>query len=192
MCASSLRATRQPSETSSSRTSVSAGGALAVTRIDTNDGSSLVRPMRNSSTSNAASWRTTASNIAFISWESIRWPSASTTSLTGASGRVTAASPGRSKEMLALGDSMCHPVEHDVDADGVAVRRELVEVFLALAFALPRIGDIGVVGHHHHQPALVVGDAAEVHVRAVLAALRRAAGLHPETDVGDLLDFLDV
>ena len=34
---------------------VSAAGAFAVTRIDTNDGSSLVRPMRNSSTSNAAS-----------------------------------------------------------------------------------------------------------------------------------------
>ena len=54
----------------------------AVTRIETNDGSSLVRPMRNSSTSNAASWRTTVSNIAFISCESIRWPSASTTSVT--------------------------------------------------------------------------------------------------------------
>jgi hypothetical protein len=59
--ASSARATRQPSATSSSSTSVSAGGAFAVTRIDTNDGSSLVRPIRNSSTSNAASWRTTVS-----------------------------------------------------------------------------------------------------------------------------------
>src|SRR5689334_18082796 len=117
--------------------------------------------MRNSSTSNAASWRTTVSNIAFISWESIRWPSASTTSLTGASGRVTASSPDRSPERLALDlslrESMRHSVEHDVDADRVAVRRELVEVFLALAFALPGVGDVGVVRHDDHQAALVVG-----------------------------------
>ena len=60
-----------------------------VTRIETNDGSSLVRPMRNSSTSNAASWRTTVSNIAFMSCESIRWPSASTTSVTAVSRGVS-------------------------------------------------------------------------------------------------------
>ncbi len=36
MCASSARATRQPSATSSSRTSVSAAGAFAVMRIETN------------------------------------------------------------------------------------------------------------------------------------------------------------
>jgi hypothetical protein len=90
MCASSAVATRHPSEISSSRTSVSAAGVFDVTRIDTNEGSSLVRPILNSSTSNAASWRTTVSNIAFISWESIRWPSASTTSVTV---RATASSP---------------------------------------------------------------------------------------------------
>src|SRR5256885_15004490 len=100
--------------------------------------------------------------MAFISWESIRWPSASTTSLTGASGRVTASSPRRSPERLAIHDSMGHSVEHDVDADGVAVRRELVEILLALAFALPRVRDVGVVRHHHHQPPLVVGDGAAV------------------------------
>src|SRR5499427_2912660 len=182
---------RHPSATSSSSTSVSRACAFAVTRIDTNDGSSLVRPMRNSSTSNAASWRTTVSNIAFISWESIRWPSASTTSVTGTS-EATASSPRRVPERRALLASMCHPVDHDVDADGVAVRRELVEVFLALAFALPRVRDVGVVGHHHHQPPFLVGDAAEVHVRAVRSPLRRAAGLDPETDVRDLLHFLDV
>ena len=42
-------------------------GVFDVTRIDTNDGSSLVRPILNSRTSNAASWRTTVSNIAFMS-----------------------------------------------------------------------------------------------------------------------------
>src|SRR3954470_22698773 len=169
MCASSARATRQPRATSSSSTSVSAGGALALTRIETKDGSSLVRPMRNSSTSNAASWRTTVSNIAFISCESIRWPSASTTSVTAAW-----------DVMRGRPISMGHRINHDVDAERVAVRREAIEVFLALALALPRVRDVGIVRHDDQQPAAGVLDAAEVHVRAVVhvAALRDAAGLH--------------
>jgi hypothetical protein len=65
------------------RAAVAIGRVFDVTRIDTNEGSSLVRPILNSRTSNAASWRTTVSNIAFMSWESMRWPSASTTSVAG-------------------------------------------------------------------------------------------------------------
>src|SRR6185436_14554000 len=90
----------------------------------------------------------------------MRWPSASTTSVTA--GAIAGSSVGEG-------------VERDVDADGVAVWREAVEVLLVLAFALPGVGDVGVVGHHHHQPAVLVLDAAEVHVRAVGAALRGAA-----------------
>src|SRR4051794_4304786 len=135
--------------------------------------------MRNSSTSNAASWRTTVSNIAFINWESIRWPSASTTSETGASGRATASSPRQLACTARCSVSMRHPIEHDVHADSVAVRRELVEILLALALALPCIRDVGVVRHHHHQAPFLVRDAAEVDVGAVRSAFRGAAGLHP-------------
>ncbi len=45
-----------------------------------NDGSSLLRPMVNFRTSNAALRLTTVSNTTFRICESIRWPSASTTS----------------------------------------------------------------------------------------------------------------
>jgi hypothetical protein len=38
-------------------------------------------------------------------------------------------------------------IEHDVDADRVAAGREEVEVLLAFAFALPGVGDVGVVRH---------------------------------------------
>src|SRR5450432_3473192 len=101
----------------------------------------------------------------------MRWPSASTTSVTAllAVMRVRAGA-----------GSMSQRVDHDVDADRVAVRREAVEVFLALALALPGVGDVGVVRHDDHQPTALVGDGAEVGVRAVGAALGDAtAAAHP-------------
>src|SRR4029077_6396790 len=50
------------------------------TRIRSLEGSEFVRPMRNSSTSNLPLYSTTVSKIRSIRCESIRWPSASTTS----------------------------------------------------------------------------------------------------------------
>ena len=47
------------------------------------DGSPLVRPMRNCSTSKRPLDSTTLSKICSMTWESIRWPSASTTSSNG-------------------------------------------------------------------------------------------------------------
>ena len=58
-------------------------------RIEMNDGSSLLRPMSNFRTSNDALRLTTVSKTTFRICESIRWPSASTTSLR------TAMRPGR-------------------------------------------------------------------------------------------------
>src|SRR5262249_20676753 len=153
--------------------------------------------MRNSSTSNAASCRTTVSNIAFISWESIRWPSASTTSELGIWNAECGMFVTNSKFQIPNSSfhdapSVRERVQDDVDTDGVAVRREFVEVFLALALALPGVGNVGVVRHHDHQSAVVVGDPAEVDGRTVTTALRCAAGLNPEADVRDLLDRFHV
>ena len=50
-------------------------------RIAMDEGSSLLRPMSNFSTSNDALLFTTVSKTTFRICESIRWPSASTTSL---------------------------------------------------------------------------------------------------------------
>ena len=71
--------------------------------------------------------------------------------------------------------------------DGVAVGRELVEEARVLTFALPRIGDVGVVRHQHHHVAVVIDDALDGRRRAVRAALRCAAPARPpELDRRDL------
>jgi hypothetical protein len=59
--------------------SVCAAGAEI--RIAMDEGSSLLRPMSKRRTSNDALFFTTVSNTTFRICESIRWPSASTTSL---------------------------------------------------------------------------------------------------------------
>src|SRR5438105_11188298 len=166
-----MRATRHPSVTSSSSSSVRSPASRAVTRIETKDGSSLVRPILKSSTSNAPSWRTTVSNIALSSCESIRWPSASTIS-------------------VAAGTSVGERVQHDVHADGVAVRREAIEVLLVLPLALPAVGDVGVVRHADHQAPFLVVDAAEVHAGSLRAPLRDPAPAAPELNRRHLLDLL--
>src|SRR5438876_577584 len=68
---------------------------------------------------------------------------------------------------------MCHRIEHNVDTDRVSRHREPLEVVRTFAFTLVGVAEIGVVRHHHDQPALGVVDAAEVRHRAVFAALRR-------------------
>src|SRR5687767_16039220 len=81
--------------------------------------------------------------------------------------------------------SMCHRVQQHVDGDTVTVHRELPEVFRILALALPRVADVGVVGHEDHGTAPRIRDGASVHGVAVSAALRSAAG-EEGTDTGNL------
>ena len=57
---------------------------------------------------------------------------------------------------------MRHRVEHDVDADRVRLQRKAIEILVFFRFALPTIRDVRVVGHEHHETAVVVEDAAEV------------------------------
>src|SRR5687768_6609268 len=47
-----------------------------------------------------------------------------------------------------------HRIENRVDADRVSSRRELIEVARVLAFALPGIGDVGIVRHQHQDVAV--------------------------------------
>ena len=58
-------------------------------------------------------------------------------------------------------------MEENVDAHGVPVRGELVEERRVLSFTFPRIRDVGVVGHHHHDSALLVAHGPEMRHRAV-------------------------
>src|SRR5262245_66578179 len=58
-------------------------------------------------------------------------------------------------------------VQHDVHAKRVPGRRELEEEFAILAFAFPRVADVRVVRHQHHDAVLRVRDHPEVGMRAV-------------------------
>src|SRR6476660_2850845 len=60
-----------------------------------------------------------------------------------------------------------HRVEQDVDPNRVRIRREPEEVVGLLAFTFPGIGQVGVVHHDDHEPAVVVRDAADIGWRAV-------------------------
>src|SRR5690349_21264248 len=84
--------------------------------------------------------------------------------------------------------SVRHRMQQHVDAEGVAVGRELQEELRILAFTFPRVGNVGVVGRHHHDPPVRVADDAQVHRAALLAAFRglAPAAPSPELDVGDL------
>src|SRR5436309_2061924 len=59
-------------------------------------------------------------------------------------------------------------VQNDIHPNRISVGGETLEVLSVLALALPRIGDVGVVRHHYHQPAAFVGDAAKIGVRTVV------------------------
>src|SRR4051794_37464534 len=57
--------------------------------------------------------------------------------------------------------SMRHRVKHDVDPHRIPLLlRQLPEVPLVLALALPTVAVVGVVADHHHHPPLVVEDRA--------------------------------
>src|SRR5688572_7228386 len=87
--------------------------------------------------------------------------------------------------------SVRHGMQQNVDAEGVAVRRELQEELGVLSLALPRIGHVRVVGHHHHDATVGITNRLEFGERAVLVALPgfEAATAPPEPDVGDLGHF---
>src|SRR5262245_35910489 len=95
------------------------------------------------------------------------------------------------------GKGVCTPwsvgqrVQNYVDADRVAVRREVIEVVAVLAFALERVAEVGVVRDEDDHVPLLVEDGARVRRRAERAALRGAAA-EPEADRGDLREVFDV
>src|SRR5688572_31713746 len=133
---------------------------------------------------------------------SIAWPYSmnTTASARARSMKITRCAwtpgrPGGVAEGATLRDraSVRHRVEQDVDADGVAVGRELVEETRIVTFPFPGIGHVGVVRHHHHDSSVPVANHAEVRIDAVGAALGGvgAARGAPECDVRDLRDLRD-
>src|SRR5262245_9905374 len=84
--------------------------------------------------------------------------------------------------------SVRHRVQDHVDANRVSARREQIEILMRRrAFALPRVGDIGVVRRQHHQPLPRVENTLEVDLRAVGTALGGlSARAAPEPDVRHL------
>ena len=58
-------------------------------------------------------------------------------------------------------------VQDHVDAERVPVGRKLPEEAGVFPFALPRVGDVGVVGHHDHDPAARIANHPEVRLVAV-------------------------
>src|SRR6185503_4538777 len=84
-------------------------------------------------------------------------------------------------------------VQEYIDSYRIPIRRELIEELRILPLALPRILDVRVVGHQHHDPAAPIGDAAEVDGLAVVAALRGAAAAAPPVaDVRNLRNLLQL
>src|SRR5215216_5366228 len=82
---------------------------------------------------------------------------------------------------------MCHRVHHDVDADRVAPWREFVEESRVLTFAFPRVGDVGVMRHHDHDVAVLVGNGTEIRRGALAPAFGGGAAVRtPELDRGYL------
>ena len=64
---------------------------------------------------------------------------------------------------------------------------------MVVALALEGVPEIGVVGHQHHDPAVLIRDRPDVRDRAVGATLGRlSAGARPEADRWNLRDVPDV
>ena len=64
---------------------------------------------------------------------------------------------------------------------------ENVRKYVALAFALPRVAEVSVVRHQHHEPPAFVRDAADVRRPAIGAPFRCvAAAPQPVVDRGNL------
>src|SRR5262249_5369668 len=90
-------------------------------------------------------------------------------------------------------ESVSQRVDQRVDAEGVARTREMIEVLAALAFALERVAEVGVVRHHHEDVAGAIGDRARVRLGAVAAALRRPPStLIPVANRRNLRQLVDV
>jgi hypothetical protein len=73
---------------------------------------------------------------------------------------------------LAMPDrrTQSHRIKQDVDPDAHAWR-EPEEITRTLAFMFPRIGQVGVVHHDDHDPAVVVCDAA--HIKGAPSSFQR-------------------
>ena len=65
--------------------------------------------------------------------------------------------------------SVRHRVQKHIDTERVAIRRELIEEGCVLAFSLPGIRHVGVVGHDNHDPAVGIANGPEVRIAAVVA-----------------------
>src|SRR3954471_969795 len=81
---------------------------------------------------------------------------------------------------------MAQRVQNDVDAERIAVGSEFEKVPRIFSFTLPRVINIGIVGHEYHQPATLIADAAAMGVDAVRPVLRCAAAGAPHPDRGNL------
>src|SRR6266542_3930450 len=65
-----------------------------------------------------------------------------------------------------------HQIKDDVDAEGVAAFfGEFMEKEIVLAFALPAIAIVAVMGRNDHNAALVIVNGADVHVLAFFAVM---------------------
>src|SRR5262245_50509542 len=64
-------------------------------------------------------------------------------------------------------------IQQRIDAERIPRSREVFEVLAAVALALERVAEVGVVRHHDEDVTEVVRDRAHVRLRAAAAALRR-------------------
>src|SRR5688500_10725180 len=94
--------------------------------------------------------------------------------------------------MLGSAVSMRHRIEKNVDPQGIAVARELVEILRVLCFPLPRVRHVGVVRHYGDDLAVPVANRPEVRHGRFCTALGcgTSADGTPETDTGDLRNLL--
>src|SRR5829696_3721332 len=59
--------------------------------------------------------------------------------------------------------SMRDGVEQHVDANGIGIRRELIEILRVLALALPAVRNVRVVNHHDQQATSRVRNGSGIH-----------------------------
>src|SRR5689334_5545220 len=137
-----------------------------------------------------AKWLSYATVAPDVAWRPRRNCAAAT---SGTANKATTTAPPHHRiAALPRFISVCQSVKNDVDADGIAVGRELVEEARVLAFPLPRVRDVGVMRHQHDHVAVMIDDALHRRGRAVRAALRVAAAAGPpELDRRDLRQRLD-
>jgi hypothetical protein len=82
---------------------------------------------------------------------------------------------------------VCHRVDIDIDPEGLAGRGETVEVLAVIAFPLPGVADIRVVGAENHDAPAIIQDRSRARFPAVGSTLRSLpAGTEPEIDLAML------